>query len=92
MPRVKNQEAVALDKFLEAVHRHVAAGHTVEECAKDLNLKPASVSVRLSQLRKKFKDAGIEMDIPRFKGGVRKSTLIDEAKVILERLQSKKSR
>jgi hypothetical protein len=90
MPRVKEQEAVPLDRFLESVAKHAAAGKTVEECAKDLNLKPASVSVRLSQLRKKFKEAGVEMEIPRFKGGVRKSTLIEDAKAILERIGKKK--
>lgn len=89
MPRVKEQEAVPLEKFLETVAKHVSAGKTVEDCAKELNLKPASVSVRLSQLRKKFKDAGVEMDIPRFKGGVRKSTLIEDAKAILDRISKK---
>jgi hypothetical protein len=87
MPRVKDQEAVPLEKFLESVSKHAAAGRSVEDCAKELNLKPASVSVRLSQLRKKFKDAGIEMDLPRFKGGTRKSTLIEDAKAILERIK-----
>jgi hypothetical protein len=89
MPRVKEQEAVPLDRFLESVAKHAAAGQSVEECARDLNLKPASVSVRLSQLRKKCKDAGVTLEIPRFKGGVRKSTLIEDAKAILERISKK---
>ena len=81
MGRQVGQKGVDLETFLTCVIKTQRAGGSVEDVATELGIVPGSVSVRLSQLRKKH---GI--DIPRFAGGGRTSNTAERAAAILASL------
>ena len=73
-----SRENVSLEKFLTCVIETQRAGGSVQDVADSLGIAPGSVSVRLSQLRKKH-----GVDITRFVGGGRTSNTAERAAAIL---------
>jgi len=73
-----SRENVSLEKFLTCVIETQRAGGSVQDVADSLGIAPGSVSVRLSQLRKKH-----GVDVPRFVGGGRTSNTAERAAAIL---------
>jgi transposase-like protein len=81
MGRQVGQKGVDLETFLTCVIKVQRAGGSVEDVAAELGIVPGSVSVRLSQLRKKH-----GANIPRFTGGGRTSNTAERAALILASL------
>lgn len=81
MGRQVGQAGVSLEKFLTCVVETQRAGGTVDDCAAKLGIVSGSVSVRLSQLRKKH-----GLTIPRFEGSGRVSNVKARAEAILASL------
>jgi len=78
MGRQVGQAGVSLEKFLTTVVETQRAGGSVQDCADQLGITAGSVSVRLSQLRKKH-----GVNVPRFAGGGRTSNTAERAAAIL---------
>ena len=81
MGRQVGQKGVDLETFLTTVIEVQRAGGSVEDVASKLGIVPGSVSVRLSQLRKKH-----GLNIPKFEGGGRTSNTKERATEILASL------
>jgi transposase-like protein len=81
MGRAVGQAGVSLEKFLTCVIETQRAGGSVQDVADALGIVPGSVSVRLSQLRKKH-----GLNIPRFEGSGRVSNTAERAAAILASL------
>lgn len=81
MGRREGQAGVSLEKFLTTVIETQRSGGSVGDVADALGITAGSVSVRLSQLRKKH---GIA--VPRFAGAGRTSTVAARASEILASL------
>ena len=81
MGRKEGQAGVSLEKFLTTVIETQRSGGSVNDVAAALGITAGSVSVRLSQLRKKH---GI--NVPRFAGAGRTSNIKDRANEILASL------
>ena len=78
MGRQVGQVGVDLEKFLTTVVETQRAGGSVQDCADLLGITAGSVSVRLSQLRKKH-----GVNVPRFEGSGRTSNTAERAAAIL---------
>jgi hypothetical protein len=63
MARIK-RAAVKAETFVKVWTQGCKDGLTVKQIAAKLNMNPDSASVRASQLRKKFTDAGIKTTLP----------------------------